>query len=178
MAARAYTQREWRLLSWWLATFHPDAAISMQVRLGPNRGAGGLGGLDDAQTLMLRVRNRWADAIFVENGDVYLVEAKLDPDPGIFSQLVHYARKFRTDPNYAAYATTPLRLVALVYHDDPSVAIEAPWYGVQWVVYQPDLATLPPVANKLQTVVSGDSPLPSDWPARLSSWGIRALGGV
>ena len=95
----------------------------------------------------------------------------------IFSQLLHYARKFRADPAYVKFSTVPLTLVALVYHDDPSVSVEAPWYGVRWTVFQPALDTFPPAAVRGNPLSTPDSPvqLRQDWPARLSTWGIQAL---
>ena len=169
MGARQYTNREWKLLSWWLATYHPQAEISMQVRLGPTKPLEGITNPSATDLAMARVRNRWADAVFVENGLPYIVEACMQPDPGIFSQLIHYARKFRADPFFSKYANQPLGLIALVYSDDPSVAIEAPWYGINWVVYQPNLqGFLPPqlLGTPLDT---GDYVLPWDWPTRLKS---------
>jgi hypothetical protein len=169
MASRQYTNREWKLLSWWLATYHAQAEISMQVRLGPTNPLEGITNPTAADLAMARVRNRWADAIFIENGLPYIVEASIQPDPGIFSQLIHYARKFRADAFYSQYAAQPLGLIALVYSDDPSVSVEAPWYGIQWVVYQPNLqGLLPPqlLGSPLATV---DYVLPWDWPARLKT---------
>jgi len=169
MGARQYTNREWKLLSWWLATYHPSADISMQVRLGPTKPLSGVVNPTAADLAMARVRNRWADAIFVENGLPYLVEASMQPDPGIFSQLIHYARKFRADAYYAQYAAQPLGLIAVVYSDDPSVAVEAPWYGVNWVVYQPSLQGFLPPQLLGSPLDVGDQMLPWDWPTRLRS---------
>ena len=140
----------------------------MNVRVGPTPPLVGITNPTAAQQRMARVRNRWCDAIYLENGSVTIVEAKLSPDPGIFSQLLHYARKFRMDPEFAAFRDAPLHLVALVYSDDQSVSIEAPWYGVQWVVFQPTLdGFLPP--QLLGTAVDNpDMLLPHDWPSRLA----------
>jgi hypothetical protein len=168
MGKRQYAQKEWRLLSWWLATFHPEASISMNVRVGPTNPLVGLQ-TDSAVTQQLsRLRNRWIDAIMVENGAVSLIEAKIEPDPGIFSQLIDYLVRFRRDPNYSQYAQQPVNLVALVYNDDESVAAQAPWYGVTWTVFQPALdGILPPVlrGGPLADIASD---LPQDWPARIS----------
>ena len=175
MSSRAYTQREWRLLSWWLATFHPNAVIAMNVKLGPTRSVapGPIPIQNDLE--QSRVANRWVDAIFSEGGSITLVEAKLEPDPGIFSQLLHYLRRFRADPAYAQYKTAPVDLVALVNRDDPSVAEEAPFYGIRWEVFQPDLSTLPPASKTLQFDGLPEVELPHDWPARLQSWGVAAI---
>jgi len=179
MGARQYVQKEWRLLSWWLATYHPHADISMNVRLGPVTPTLPLSAYTTAEGNMQRVRNRWADAVFVESGAPTIVEAKLEPDPGIFSQLLHYARKFRADPGFSALSHMPLTLVALVYNDDPSVAVEAPWYGVRWEVFQPNLSGFPPAATRANPLSTADAPLAlrQDWPARLQTWGINALAG-
>jgi len=175
MGARQYTQREWRLLSWWLATYHPSADIVMNVRVGPVPPPLVDAGEDTLPAASRKVRNRWADAIYFENGAAHIVEAKLLPDPGIFSTLIHYSRKFRADPQFRAWADRPLHLVALVYHDDPSVAAEAPFYGVRWVVYQPQLAQLPPALALGAALPAFENPLPANFPARLSAWGIKLL---
>jgi hypothetical protein len=139
----------------------------MNVRVGPTVIPTIAGGAAIAPSTA-RLVNRWADAIFIENGVVTIVEAKLDPDPGIFSQLLHYARKFRMDPSFASYAGLPLKLVALVYNTDPSVEIEAPWYGVTWVVYQPIMNDFVPPQLKGTHVDTVGSMLPQDWPARIN----------
>jgi len=173
MARRLYTQKEWRLLSWWLATYHPDADVAMNVRVGPTGTIGGAAAVGPIDQAASRLRNRWVDAIYFENQTVTIVEAKMSPDPGIFSQLIHYARKFRLDPNYGQYANWPLNLVALVYSDDPSVSVEAAWYGVQWIVYSPNLDAIPPsVAHGVEAAIQGDF-LPAGWPSRLTMLGIK-----
>jgi len=175
MASRAYAQREWRLLSWWLATFHADADISMNVRFGAS-GSVAPSGYEFSSTQATDYRRmRYADALVIYPAFDIIVEAKMEPDPGLFSQLIHYARLFRSDPSYASEASKTLRLVALVYNDDASVAVEAPWYGIQWVVYQPQLSGFPAVAGSISGLTTIESPLPSDWPARLRSWGVQAL---
>jgi hypothetical protein len=179
MAARQYVQKEWRLLSWWLALNHPNADISLNIRLGAPVARIPLPGEASSNEPVSRVFQRYADCLFIENGYPTIVEAKLEPDPGIFSQLIHYARKFRMDPAWSHFANVELKLVALVYHDDPTVSIEAPYYRVNWEVYRPNLAVLPAPAQRILDAVQGEvpPPLPSDWPARLSSWGIKALAG-
>ncbi len=169
MGKRQYTQKEWKLLSWWLAIYHPRAEILMNVRVGPTLPLVGIHNPTPAEQQLSRVRNRWVDAIYLEHGVVTIVEAKIEPDPGIFSQLVHYARKFRADPTFAEFKNSELRLVALVYNDDPSVAMEAPWYGVQWVLFQPTMDGLLPPQLRGGPLEGIGSLLPQDWPSRLSA---------
>jgi hypothetical protein len=177
MAARQYTQREWRLLSWWLATFHPFADVAMNVRVGPSVAPGAFPIDDPALLRMARVRNRWVDAVMIENGRPTIIEAKLEPDPGVYSRLFHYARKFRSDPQFRQFSNVPLSLHALIYHEDPSVAVEAPFYGVRWENYQPQLAEMPPVMQRGSPLSIGDSflQLPADFPQRLKALGIEGF---
>ena len=168
MGKRQHTQGEWRFLSWWLATFHSGAEIWMQQRLGPTQLSSQSVTNDEFDQNAARLRNRWADAIYLENNRLALVEAKLDPDPGIFSTLIHYARKLRADPYFAQYAALPLDLVALVMRDDPSVAEEAPFYGIQWIVWQPDWAELEQRTPSGNSSLGSSSELPADFPARVS----------
>lgn len=136
-ATRQNQQREWKLLSWWLAQNHSHAEhIWMQARVGPSGTIPNLKYTPEIEA-MARVRNRWADAVYIEDGAISLVEAKMKPDPGVFSILIHYARNLRRDPYFSQFNNLPLHLIALMAQDDPSLAEEAPWYGVQWVVYHP-----------------------------------------
>ena len=168
MGKRQHSQGEWRLLSWWLATFHGGAEIWMQQRLGPTQVSSFTANPDQFDQNAARLRNRWADAVYLENNRLALVEAKLQPDPGIFSTIIHYARKLRADPFFAQYSDLPLDLIALVMRDDPSVAEEAPFYGVRWVVWSPNWATLEQSAASGNSALGVPSELPSDFPARIS----------
>jgi hypothetical protein len=68
----------------------------------------------------------------------------------------------------------PLNLIALVARDDPSVSIEAPFYRIQCVVYQPSFL------DPSQTEATGIGipispvPLPNDFPARLDLLNIKS----
>lgn len=168
MGSRQNAQREWQLLSWWLATFHPHFdELWMNVRVGPSQVMPGVT-FTQAMENISRVRNRWADAVFSENGQLNLVEAKMEPSPGIFSTLVHYARKLRMDPQFARFANAPLNLIAVVARDDASVSMESPWYGVQWIVYQPSFLTEQQTAT-LGNLAGGPAPpLPQDFLTRVS----------
>jgi|SRR5579862_2552178 len=168
MGKRLHSQGEWKLLSWWLATFHSGAEIWMQQRLGPVQLSQPGVPFDEFDLNAARLRNRWADAVYLENNRLAIVEAKLQPAPGIFSTLIHYARKLRADPFFAQYAALPLDLIALVMSDDPSVAEEAPFYGVQWIVYSPNWASLEQSQPSGNSALGTPSELPADFPARVS----------
>lgn len=168
MGSRQNSQREWQLLSWWLAQKHPlFDEIWINARVGPTQLLPGAPAGTSWEN-MARVRNRWADAIISEGGALYLIEAKMEPAPGIFSTLVHYARKLRMDANFARFAGAPLNLVAVVARDDPSVAYEAPWYQVDWQVYQPAFLTIDQTAATGNEAGGPAPPLPQDFLARIS----------
>jgi|HubBroStandDraft_1064217.scaffolds.fasta_scaffold435199_1 hypothetical protein len=170
MAARQYTQREWRLLSWWASVNYPNAEWWLNLRLGPTLPITSLGDLTPAMARLSRVRNRYVDALFYDGIALNLIEAKINPDPGIFSQLLHYARMLRIDPLWQQFSTIPLNLIALVYDNDESVQEEAPFYGVRWIVYQPNLAELPPA----QLVGAPASGTPLALPPGFGHW-VAAL---
>jgi hypothetical protein len=167
MAKRQAVQREWRLLSYWLAQFHPNAEIYMNQRIGPTLNIGGRPPIDSIEEQASRLRNRWADAIFIEGGIAHIVEAKLEPDPGIFSTLIHYLRKFRLDPYFGRNIYPQVRLIALVQKDDPSVAFEAPFYGIQWEIYHPPGSSPADNLTRGGAVEELAPELPQDWPARV-----------
>jgi len=68
-----------------------------------------------------------------------------------------------------------MNLIAVVAADDPSVAMEAPFYRVQWVVYQPSFLTSDQTqASGVGTPIS-PVPLPQDYPARLDLLNINKV---
>lgn len=168
MSSRATAQREWQLLSWWLAQYHPHARIFMNKRIGPSLQLGNVYPMDAATAQISRLRNRWVDTVYIENGQLYLVEAEMEPDPGAFSQLIHYARLLRMDPEWASYAGVPLNLQVVVARDDPSVAAEASMYQIKWIVYQPSFLASDHTMPTGEGVPVTPVPLPTDWPARIS----------
>jgi hypothetical protein len=167
MGKRSNAQREWQLLSNWLVAYHPHAEIHMNMRIGPTLPIGNVIPSTPALANLSRVRNRSTDTLYIENGIPTLVEASMESEPGIYSELIHYARLFRLDPNWTQFASVPVKLIALVARDDPQVALEAVFYNVAWVVYQPAFLTAKQSAPKNETANYSNLPLPQDWPARL-----------
>ena len=179
MGKRIYAQREWRLLSWWLATFHPNAEILMNVRVGPIYDLITGPPQTYAEAQASRVRNRWADAIYLESGTVNIVEASMQPELGLISEVQGYSHLFSIDPVFREWWALPRREQIVVYRDDPYMADRAAAAGVAWIVYTPNLVGfVPPTLAGTLTASLGAS-LPQDWPAR-TFWptGIKlSLGG-
>lgn len=158
---------------------HPNAEILMNVRVGPIYDLPTGPPLTYAQAQQSRVRNRWADAIYIEGGTVYIVEASMQPELGLISEVQAYSHLFSLDPVFKEWWPLPRREQVIVYRDDPYMADRAAQAGVQWVVYSPNLVGFtPPTLAGTLTASLGPS-LPQDWPAR-TFWptGVRlSLGG-
>jgi len=56
---------------------------------------------------------RWVDAIVIHEGVVYLVEAKLRPEPGAIGQLELYNELFPHTLEFSAYQNWPVRMMLL-----------------------------------------------------------------
>lgn len=106
------TIKESDLVRLWLWKFHRESPQWQRVRLGS---------LPDKEgARLLLVTLRWADAVFVENGAVHIVEAKLVPNAGAIGQLLQYHDLLPHTPEFSAYRNMPIRLILLV----PFVALD------------------------------------------------------
>ena len=105
---------ETQLVNVWLWETHRNALQWRRVRVGfaPTHEFG----------KMMQVTLRWVDAIFFENGVVYLVEAKLRPDAGALGQLKLYKQEFVRTPEFEAYWHKPIKMVFLCKKFDAALA--------------------------------------------------------
>ena len=122
-------QKESVLLTRWLADFHRTSIQWKRVRLGIPA--------NPAEAKMYSVLMRWADAVFLENGIVYIVEAKLRPDLGTIGQLEGYDELFKVTPEFSAYANWPVKLVLLSPVMDLAIAQICSKKGIIYEVYKP-----------------------------------------
>lgn len=65
---------------------------------------------------------RWADAVIVHDGIVYIVEAKLRPEPGAIGQLELYKDLFANTLEFSQYANYPVKLLLLCSIPDLAIA--------------------------------------------------------
>jgi len=107
-------QTEGLLLNKWLWAKHRESLQWKHPRLGYVP--------DHKEAKMYSVLLRWVDAIFIENGVVYLVEAKLTPEFGAVGQLEGYGSLFRSTPEFAVYRNASIQLVLLTTSYDANVA--------------------------------------------------------
>lgn len=56
---------------------------------------------------------RWADAIFLDEGFVNIVEAKLKPNLGVIGQLEGYKELFKVTPEFSQWKDWPIKMIIL-----------------------------------------------------------------
>jgi len=64
---------------------------------------------------------RWADAVFLNDGKVYIVEAKLRPDLGAIGQLQGYQKLFSQTLEFDAYKDWPVEMILLTTMPDLNI---------------------------------------------------------
>jgi hypothetical protein len=98
-------QKESILLVKWLAKFHRTDLQWRRVRLGQ------VATKEEAK--FYKVILRWTDAIFIKDGFVNIVEAKLRPSLGVIGQLEGYKKLFPLTPEFSAYKDWPIKMILL-----------------------------------------------------------------
>lgn len=121
--------KESELVNKWINTFHRSSLQWRRVRLGQ------VASKEEAK--LYSVILRWADALFVEDGFVYIVEAKLRPDLGTIGQLEGYKDLFFVTPEFSQYHTWPVKLILLSPMMDLNVAAICDRKGIEYVVWSP-----------------------------------------
>ena len=122
-------QKESVLLTRWLAEFHRTSVQWKRVRLGIPA--------NPAEAKLYSVLMRWADAIFIEDGAVNIVESKLRPDLGTIGQLEGYKDLFYVTPEFVQYANWPVKLILLASVMDLGIAQICAKKGITYEVYKP-----------------------------------------
>lgn len=107
------TMKETDMLNAWLYRKHQKDVQWRRVRLGVSP--------SKEFSRMYSVMLRWADAIYLNDGIVHIVEAKIRPMPGAIGQLELYKKIFRTTPEFEAYQNWPIKMVLLTSMMDISV---------------------------------------------------------
>lgn len=90
---------------------------------------------DPYESGVMAVLQRWADAIVDINGQIIIIEAKLNPEPGAVGQLEFYARQFRKTPMFKKYWENPIGLVFLSGREDYEIRQWCAEKDILFVVY-------------------------------------------
>jgi len=122
-------QKESVLVNRWLAKFHRTSPQWTRVRLGIPANP------DEAK--MYSVLLRWADAIFIEDGFVNIVEGKLRPNPGAIGQLEVYKELLKVTPEFSAYENWPIKMILLSPIMDLGVAQICSKKGIIYEIWKP-----------------------------------------
>ena len=122
-------QLESVLLTRWLREFHKTKLQWKRVRLG-------IAG-NPQEAKFFKVTLRWADAVFIDDGFVNIVEAKLNPGPGVIGQLEGYEELFPVTPEFSAYEKWPIKLIILSPKLDFLTAQLASKKGITYEVWKP-----------------------------------------
>ena len=106
--------KETDMLNAWLWEKHREDLQWRRVRLGvlPTK----------ALARMYMTMLRWADAIVVKEGIVYIIEAKLRPSPGAIGQLELYKKLFANTLEFTQYREYPIQMVLLASIPDLAIA--------------------------------------------------------
>ena len=122
-------QKESVLLNRWLTEFHRSDLQWTRVRLGIAD--------NPKEAKFFQVTLRWADAVFINDGFVNIVESKLKPSPAALGQLEGYEKLFPVTPMFSTYKDWPIKLILLAPVLDFTTAEMASEKGITYEVWKP-----------------------------------------
>lgn len=91
-----------------------------------------------AQAKVFSVLLRWADAVFLEEGNLVIVEAKLRPNFGAIGQLLGYKMLIKATPEFENYVAWPVRLLLLTKEPDLAVTELASKFDIEHEIWNPE----------------------------------------
>ena len=126
-------QSEARYVNEWAATDHPESLQWTRVRLGP------WATKDQARIYMTTLK--WVDHIYVRDGIVHIVEAKLRHLSQALGQLEMYGKLFRETPMFSEYRDMPIQLELLMPREDADIMNMATEKGMSYLIFAPGWVT-------------------------------------
>ena len=119
-----WTPREIRLVTEYVLKRWPDKRAMFRVRLGnlPN---------------ILHPTARYADAVVVDEPDVYLIEAKLENGLRAIGQLILYRKLLKETPGFEKYADEHIKSLLVVGKVEKDLIETATSMGIEVDVFQP-----------------------------------------
>lgn len=104
---------ETQLQNSWLWQFHRSSPTWKKVRLGRVS--------NQSDAALQKVLLRFADAIFIEENTVHILETKIQPSADAIGQLLLYKELFPQTPEFSAYKDFPIKLIMLTTRADPDL---------------------------------------------------------
>lgn len=114
----------------WLWEFHKTDPQWKRVRVGPVP--------NPAEAKLYSVLLRWVDAIFLEDGNIVIVEAKIRPNYGAVGQLLGYRMLIKATPEFEQYVNWNVRMILVSKYPDLAVTELCSKYGVEHEVWNPE----------------------------------------
>lgn len=123
------TLKESELVNKYLWEYHRTSLQWRRVRLGavPTH----------EMARMYLVTLRWADAIYIEDGCVNIVEAKLKPRADAVGQLLLYKELFRQTLEFKDFWPLKINMVFLCTRPDLNLAELCSKHDIKYVIYDP-----------------------------------------
>lgn len=135
---RRATMASTRLLHEWALTQPWDAQPVYELRLGPTQQSVNGAPLTPAIEAMLRNANWYADLVGTQQGELWVVEAKVVANFAAIGQLEGYVSLVPSTPSLHQFLNKPVRPVLLVGVSDSVVAQLAQNKGIRLIVFSPD----------------------------------------
>ena len=117
---------EMQYVNMWLKEFHPNALIYPRMRVGQSNS------LTGAERL-------WPDKIFIEDGVVNILEAKIKPVSSGIGQLLGYNMLFPKTPEFFFAKEYPRKMVLLTALHNETIEAMAKEHNIEYVVYRPPM---------------------------------------
>ena len=136
-ARKKWEPREMRLLSEYLERFHPGYEHRIHVHVGSVPFRSEEGKFSDSTARLLGEFRRWADAVVIMPDRIILVEVKIVPQPGVISQIEHYAELLPKTPELIEHRSKPITMQLVFAIDDPVISARARTKGILVTIFCP-----------------------------------------
>lgn len=118
---------ETQFVNRWLKEKHPNPPLWIRPRLGK-------AAFPEFARLM-EVTLRFPDAIFIEDGVLTIVEAKLAKRPGAIGQLLLYKKLLPETPEFEPFSRLPVQMLLLTDRLDKNVQAVAADHNIIYEVF-------------------------------------------
>lgn len=137
--------RENDLIEKWMSQNHPTAIQWVRQRLGPIR--------DRDNARLLSVTQRYADIIYIDDGSLWIIEAKLKPSGSVVGQLLQYKDLIKTTPEFKAFWNYPIKMAILTPYLAIDVLEFAKKFDIEYFVWDIDPKAREIIKRKKERII-------------------------